>query len=82
MKIGRTHLQDATPVRLGQEFGGYARQIKLGIGTDETRARQPSAKCALGGTAVGTGLNCHPKFAGKVMAIISKETGCPFPGSR
>ncbi|MFO0773527.1 MAG: class II fumarate hydratase [Nitrospiraceae bacterium] len=77
VKIGRTHLQDATPVRLGQEFGGYARQIQLGI----ARAKQAQAalsEVALGGTAVGTGLNCHPKFSKKVMAIVSKETGCTF----
>ncbi|GKS58500.1 fumarate hydratase class II [Nitrospira sp.] len=77
VKIGRTHLQDATPVRLGQEFGGYARQIELGI-LRARRAQETLCEVALGGTAVGTGLNCHPKFAAKVMAIISKETGCSF----
>lgn len=77
VKIGRTHLQDATPVRLGQEFGGYARQIELGIQRVK-RAQAGLAEVALGGTAVGTGLNCHPKFSSKVMAIISKETGCTF----
>jgi fumarate hydratase class II len=77
VKIGRTHLQDATPVRLGQEFGGYARQIELGIARMK-RAQAALSEVALGGTAVGTGLNCHPKFAAKVMAIISKETGCVF----
>ena len=77
VKIGRTHLQDATPVRLGQEFGGYARQIELGIQRVE-RAREALSEVALGGTAVGTGLNCHPKFSARVMAIISKETGCSF----
>jgi fumarate hydratase, class II len=77
VKIGRTHLQDATPVRLGQEFGGYARQIELGI-QRITRAQDALSEVALGGTAVGTGLNCHPKFSVKVMAIISKETGCSF----
>ncbi len=74
VKIGRTHLQDATPVRLGQEFGGYARQIELGI----QHAQDALSEVALGGTAVGTGLNCHPKFSAKVLAIISKETGCTF----
>ncbi|HMS82802.1 MAG TPA: class II fumarate hydratase [Nitrospira sp.] len=77
VKIGRTHLQDATPVRLGQEFGGYARQVELGI----QRVKQAQAalsEVALGGTAVGTGLNCHPDFSAKVMAIISKETSCSF----
>ncbi len=77
VKIGRTHLQDATPVRLGQEFGGYARQIELGIQRVK-RAQEALSEVALGGTAVGTGLNCHPKFSTKVMAIISKETGCSF----
>ena len=77
VKIGRTHLQDATPVRLGQEFGGYARQIELGIARMK-RAQEALSEVALGGTAVGTGLNCHPKFSSKVMAIISRETGCSF----
>ena len=77
VKIGRTHLQDATPVRLGQEFGGYARQIELGIARMK-RAQEALSEVALGGTAVGTGLNCHPEFSSKVMAIISQETGCSF----
>ncbi|MBH0181770.1 MAG: S1 RNA-binding domain-containing protein [Nitrospira sp.] len=77
VKIGRTHLQDATPVRLGQEFGGYARQIELGIQRVK-RAQEALSEVALGGTAVGTGLNCHPQFSKKVMAVISKETGCSF----
>jgi len=77
VKIGRTHLQDATPVRLGQEFGGYARQIELGIQRVK-RSQDALREVALGGTAVGTGLNCHPKFSAKVLAIISKETGCTF----
>jgi fumarate hydratase, class II len=77
VKIGRTHLQDATPVRLGQEFGGYARQIELGIARMK-QAQEALREVALGGTAVGTGLNCHPKFASKVLAIISRETGCSF----
>ncbi len=77
VKIGRTHLQDATPVRLGQEFGGYARQIELGIQRIK-QAQEALSEVALGGTAVGTGLNCHPKFSARVTAIISKETGCSF----
>jgi fumarate hydratase class II len=77
VKIGRTHLQDATPVRLGQEFGGYARQIELAIQRVK-QAQEVLSEVALGGTAVGTGLNCHPQFSRKVMAIISKETGCSF----
>jgi len=77
VKIGRTHLQDATPVRLGQEFCGYARQIELGI-QRVTRAQAALSEVALGGTAVGTGLNCHPQFPAQVLAIISQETGCSF----
>jgi fumarate hydratase class II len=77
VKIGRTHLQDATPVRLGQEFGGYARQVELGIARVK-RAQEALSEVALGGTAVGTGLNCHPDFPSKVMALISNETGCHF----
>ena len=77
VKIGRTHLQDATPVRLGQEFSGYARQIELGIARMK-RAQDTLSEVALGGTAVGTGLNCHPEFPSKVMAAISQETGCSF----
>src|SRR5262249_7725865 len=77
VKIGRTHLQDATPVRLGQEFGGYARQIELGIERMK-RAQEALSEVALGGTAVGAGLNCHSDFSSEVTAIISKETGCRF----
>jgi fumarate hydratase class II len=77
VKIGRTHLQDATPVRLGQEFSGYARQIELGIERTQ-RAQAALSEVALGGTAVGTGLNCHPEFSAKVLTIVSKETGCAF----
>lgn len=72
VKIGRTHLQDATPVRLGQEFGGYARQMELAIQRAK-RAQAVLAELALGGTAVGTGLNAHPKFASKVIQLLSKE---------
>jgi fumarate hydratase class II len=77
VKIGRTHLQDATPVRLGQEFGGYARQVELSIQRVKY-AQAAISEVALGGTAVGTGLNCHPAFSKKVLALISKETGCSF----
>ncbi len=77
VKIGRTHLQDATPVRLGQEFGGYARQIELGIRRVE--ATLPSlAELAQGGTAVGTGLNTHPEFAAALAARISALSGLSF----
>jgi len=76
-KIARTHLQDAVPMSLGQEFGGYARQMKQGI--DRIKAVEPAlSELALGGTAVGTGLNTDPHFASKVIACISEETDCPF----
>jgi fumarate hydratase class II len=73
-KTGRTHLMDATPVTLGQEFGGYARQIELGI--KRIQAATPRlGELALGGTAVGTGLNTDPKFAAAVIARVAKITG-------
>jgi fumarate hydratase, class II len=77
MKIGRTHLMDATPIRLGQEFSGYARQVELGIRRLEN-TRASLAELALGGTAVGTGLNTHPEFAKRVIARLSELTGVAF----
>ena len=77
IKIGRTHLMDATPVRLGQEFGGYAQQVRLG----KRRAEQAVAalqELALGGTAVGTGLNRHLEFPAKVMRHLEQRTGIAF----
>ena len=80
MKIGRTHLQDAVPVRLGQEFSGYAQQVRNGI--DRLAAAKPRlAELALGGTAVGTGLNAPPGFADAVIARIAARTGQPFVGA-
>ena len=76
-KIGRTHLQDAVPMTLGQEFSGYARQIEQDIDRMK-RALVSLSEIALGGTAVGTGVNTHPKFASLVIASISKETNCSF----
>jgi fumarate hydratase, class II len=77
IKIGRTHLQDATPLTLGQEFSGYVAQIDRGI--SNIKAVLPSLlELAQGGTAVGTGLNTHPQFATKVAAQIAKLTGFPF----
>ena len=77
VKIGRTHLQDATPVTVGQEFSGYAQQL-----TDARRALQAALpavyELALGGTAVGTGLNTHPAYAELAAAQIAAETGLPF----
>ncbi len=81
IKIGRTHLMDATPIRLGQEFSGYARQIefaKLRIGN----AQAAIEEVALGGTAVGTGLNCHPEFPSKVLHHLWNRTGIAFREAR
>jgi fumarate hydratase, class II len=74
VKTGRTHLQDATPIRLGQEFLGYAGQIERGIQRLE-RAREDLAEVALGGTAVGTGVNTHPEFASRVCEKLSARLG-------
>ncbi|MUV87663.1 aspartate ammonia-lyase [Natronomonas sp. CBA1123] len=77
VKTGRTHLQDATPVRLGQEFGGYRTQIEKGI-KRVAATRDRLGELALGGTAVGTGLNTHPEFPGLAAEYISSETGLEF----
>lgn len=77
IKIGRTHLQDATPVTLGQEFSGYATQIKNGIQRIESTLPH-LYELALGGTAVGTGLNSHPEYAERVSKKIAEITGLPF----
>lgn len=77
LKIGRTHLMDATPVRLGQEFGGWARQVELGADRAR-RAVQVLEELPLGGTAVGTGINAHPEFAAAVIARLVESTGIPF----
>jgi fumarate hydratase, class II len=74
VKTGRTHLQDATPIRLGQEFLGYAGQIERGIERVE-KARSDLSEVALGGTAVGTGVNTHPEFAGRVCERLSRRFG-------
>ena len=76
-KIGRTHLQDAVPIFLGQEFSGYARQVALGIKRIEA-VEDRLTELALGGTAVGNGLNTHPDFAKKVVALISKYSNLNF----
>src|ERR1700752_749568 len=81
IKIGRTHMMDATPMRLGQEFSGYAKQIEHG----KLRAGNAIAaveELALGGTAVGTGLNCHPEFSGRVMGYLWNRTGMAFREAR
>ncbi len=77
VKIGRTHLMDATPLTLGQEFSGYSTQVKHGI--HRIKNTLPHLhELALGGTAVGTGLNTHPKFAVEAAAEIARETKIPF----
>ena len=77
IKIGRTHLMDATPLTLGQEFSGYVRQLENGIARIESTLPR-LAELALGGTAVGTGLNTHPDYAEKVAKEIAKITNLPF----
>jgi fumarate hydratase, class II len=74
VKAGRTHLMDAVPVTLGQEFAGYAAQIRLG-GRRVRNALPQVAQIPLGGTATGTGLNTHPEFAERVRALLSEQTG-------
>jgi fumarate hydratase class II len=81
VKAGRTHLMDATPVTLGQEFGGYAAQV--GYGVERLNAALPRlAELPLGGTAVGTGVNTPPGFAGRVIAELARETGLPLTEAR
>ena len=77
IKIGRTHLQDAVPIRMGQEFSGYARQVKMARQRVES-ALQGLYELPLGGTAVGTGLNAPHGFAASVIAEIARRTGLPF----
>src|ERR671919_364950 len=77
VKIGRTHLADATPIRLGQEFSGYARQIELNIERIGFAA-SGLEELALGGTAVGTGINTHPEFPSRTIKKISQMTELPF----
>ena len=77
LKIGRTHLQDATPIRLGQEFGGYASQVQHGL--ERLRAAEKNlGELALGGTAVGTGINTHPDFARRTIARLAAEMNLPL----
>jgi len=77
IKIGRTHLQDATPLTLGQEFSGYVSQLDHGLARVES-ALPHLYELAIGGTAVGTGLNAHPEFGARVAAELAKMTGYPF----
>ncbi|HMM77913.1 MAG TPA: class II fumarate hydratase [Gammaproteobacteria bacterium] len=77
VKIGRTHLQDATPVSFGQEFGGYVAQLALA--EDAIRGALPAVHAlAIGGTAVGTGVNTHPEFGARVAAALAARLGAPF----
>jgi fumarate hydratase class II len=77
VKSGRTHLMDATPIMLGQEFSGYATQVRYGI--DRVRATLPRlAELPLGGTAVGTGINTPPGFSARVIELVAEHTGQPL----
>ncbi len=77
VKIGRTHLQDATPITLGQEISGWVEQIDQAI-AGVRRNADPLCELAIGGTAVGTGLNAHPEFGDRAAAYFAQETGKPF----
>ena len=77
LKIGRTHLIDATPLALGQEIGGMARQLDRSVGRAGL-ALESVLELPVGGTAVGSGINTHPQFARRVCEILAKETGIPF----
>jgi fumarate hydratase class II len=81
IKIGRTHLQDATPITLGQEFSGYVAQLEHAQAALRAVA-PPLCELAIGGTAVGTGLNTHPEFAARVCKRIARDTGLPFTEAR
>ena len=80
VKVGRTHLMDATPLTLGQEFLGYASQVEHGITAIESALHHLS-ELAIGGTAVGTGMNTHPKYAKRMAEVISEVTGVKFTSS-
>ena len=77
VKIGRTHLQDAVPLTLGQEFGGYVAQLDADLERIE-QVLPGLYELAIGGTAVGTGLNTHPEFAERTAEKIAELTGLPF----
>ena len=77
IKIGRTHLMDATPLRLGQEFSGFARQLELSIARTEA-ARDAVLELPVGGTAVGSGINTHPEFGSRVAKVLAEKTGIAF----
>jgi fumarate hydratase, class II len=77
LKIGRTHLADATPLSLGQEIGGLARQLERSVGRASV-AMEALFELPIGGTAVGTGINTHPEFGRRVCELLARETGIPF----
>ncbi len=77
IKIGRTHLMDATPLRLGQEFGGFARQLQLSVQRAQS-ARDAVLELPVGGTAVGSGINTHPEFGKRVAECLSQQLDIPF----
>jgi fumarate hydratase class II len=77
IKIGRTHLMDATPLRLGQEVGGFARQLQLSV-QRANQALQAVLELPVGGTAVGSGINTHPEFGRRVAEVLANETDIPF----
>lgn len=77
IKIGRTHLMDATPLRLGQEFSGFARQLELSIERAKS-AQSQILELPVGGTAVGSGINTHPEFGNRVSQVLAAESGVPF----
>jgi fumarate hydratase class II len=77
IKIGRTHLMDATPLRLGQEVGGFARQLQLSV-QRANQALQAVLELPVGGTAVGSGINTHPEFGRRVAEVLASETDIPF----
>ncbi len=77
IKIGRTHLMDATPLRLGQEFGAFARQIELSIERAQS-AQKAILELPVGGTAVGSGINTHPEFGSRVSACLAEQTKIAF----
>lgn len=81
VKVGRTHLQDATPITLGQEIGGWVAQLEYGL-EQLSHAEKGLYELAIGGTAVGTGLNAHPRFGDLAAAYFAKETGFPFVSAR
>lgn len=81
VKVGRTHLQDATPITLGQEIGGWVAQLDYCL-AEVKHAEQGLYELAIGGTAVGTGLNAHPKFGDTAASYFAKETGHPFVSAK